>query len=41
MVVGGFSPTPLKNKNSRQNGIILPNFRGEHSKNMDETTQLL
>jgi len=30
-LVGGFSPTPLKNS---QSGFIFPNFRGENQKNI-------
>jgi len=30
-LLGGFSPTPLKQK-LRQNGFIFPNFRGENQK---------
>ena len=29
LLVGGFSPTPLKKYANRQIGFIFPNFRGE------------
>jgi len=31
-LVGGFSPTPLKNMRIRQNGFIFPKVRCEHKK---------